>query len=853
MSRYIPYVWVNGEKITEEKLNNLEQGVSAAMAAVGHANAAATKAAMTDITKVYVYTGSESGMVNGNWYYYDGTAWVSGGVYQATAIQTDKTLTVENEAADAKATGNIITDLKNALSQMSYMADDLRNANLFPAVRKTQTGTLNITPVEYSGIQISGTIPYQSNVALTNWSLNLSAGTYTLYVVSKNNVEYPIPFNFDIYNVNGMVYPVRLRDPLTFTVASSVANSALRFYMNDSTYSSGFSVNDTLYIYLCPGSHTLEEFNEVLALEKNIDAMSEYNAVNILKDVPWPYHNWQGVSFTWDGEKYIGKGTSTAAGSYNLYVHTDQLPGGLKVGDLMTFHIEGSMTNVTPQMIFYYNGAWGGARNLINGYQTLVPAGTTGINIRFRIEGANLPVSGTCRMEAIRVSSNEMLETYAKADHAFIILTNNGRVSIDLANTAISISESLYINGFYDRLTITTSDVVSMLSSSASYDGDTGIVTITIPNGNCLVYRYSISSLKIVGVQEIRPEDIVLYCSYYRNNFGLLWDKYWRDRYVDSGDPISAVSIFNGEPFTGAYDYETPIVRYCKLFNGKSSVESFAFFTDPHTMGFEDSDRNTVGYQNYCKRIQKTYRSTPCSFLICGGDWLNNTTTKDEACYRLGLLKGTATHLLDGCYLVLGNHDTNYQGKEDADAGIWTGQLSNDTIFSLLYRDTDTHKSYYSFDGAIAKCYVLDTGSDYQHTTMFAYDWEQIAWLAQKLHDDDSDHSIIFIHNVIYNGTVPTNTTNFASLVQAYNSHTTITLNGSTYDFTSCTGHVDFWVAGHTHSDTNGTLGGIPYIITGSNASTSDVPLIDLFLVDYTSRKINTVRVGGGSDRVLDF
>ena len=86
--------------------------VDGAMMAAGHANAAATKAAMTDHDKVYVYTGDgtgeDAGMVNGHWYYWDGTAWTSGGVYQATAIETDATLKVEGEAADAKAAGEMI-------------------------------------------------------------------------------------------------------------------------------------------------------------------------------------------------------------------------------------------------------------------------------------------------------------------------------------------------------------------------------------------------------------------------------------------------------------------------------------------------------------------------------------------------------------------------------------------------------------------------------------------------------------------------------------------------------------------------------------------------------------------------
>lgn len=77
----------------------------------GYPFTAATAAAMTDTSKIYVYVGNETGYVNGNWYYNNGTAWVSGGVYNSTAFETDKTLTVSGSAADAKMTGDIKTDL----------------------------------------------------------------------------------------------------------------------------------------------------------------------------------------------------------------------------------------------------------------------------------------------------------------------------------------------------------------------------------------------------------------------------------------------------------------------------------------------------------------------------------------------------------------------------------------------------------------------------------------------------------------------------------------------------------------------------------------------------------------------
>lgn len=87
--------------------------------AYGSPLTAATAAAMTDQSRVYVYTGSETGYTSGHWYYYNGTAWADGGVYNAVAVDTDTTLSIAGKAADAKKVGNELADVKEDFTNIS--------------------------------------------------------------------------------------------------------------------------------------------------------------------------------------------------------------------------------------------------------------------------------------------------------------------------------------------------------------------------------------------------------------------------------------------------------------------------------------------------------------------------------------------------------------------------------------------------------------------------------------------------------------------------------------------------------------------------------------------------------------
>lgn len=156
---YEPTIWRTGDTVTAEKLNKIEQAIVADNTAiegkvgrdefdteiatleskVGSPLIASTVSEMTETDRVYVYTGSETGYTSGNWYYYDGTAWTSGGVYNAVAIETDTTLSVSGKAADAKKVGDELADVKEDLNVTETAMEvlNLRGAKVYPSTAST--------------------------------------------------------------------------------------------------------------------------------------------------------------------------------------------------------------------------------------------------------------------------------------------------------------------------------------------------------------------------------------------------------------------------------------------------------------------------------------------------------------------------------------------------------------------------------------------------------------------------------------------------------------------------------------------------------------------------------------------
>ena len=248
------------EEIFNQMLNDIRAqaaSVSADIAElqsmVGSPLVASTVSAMTDHNKIYVYTGSESGYTNGNWYYWNGSAWTSGGVYNSVAInidsvpthgssnavssggvynvldtlqaqipQIDTTLMQAGQAADAKETGDKITGLEEVLGELSciwvdgksimYSGDTFTNPDYSYATAYVHPGAI-ISGYTRGGLEKTKAIAfykadgsfissdYNSGSGSYNWNYSLSVPDDAYIVKISCGTAYKTAFTLKILNV----------------------------------------------------------------------------------------------------------------------------------------------------------------------------------------------------------------------------------------------------------------------------------------------------------------------------------------------------------------------------------------------------------------------------------------------------------------------------------------------------------------------------------------------------------------------------------------------------------------------------------------------------------------------------
>lgn len=325
---------------------------------------------------------------------------------------------------------------------------------------------------------------------------------------------------------------------------------------------------------------------------------------------------------------------------------------------------------------------------------------------------------------------------------------------------------------------------------------------------------------------------------------------------------LSCNSVFSLN-FTSTVTYtsegwEKKVREYSALIRHTNEFESFMFFTDPHIFGGEN-------WRQQCDEMLEplswVYAHAPVEYCICGGDFLtgakpyNENITGDEACYYLQYADRTYRKVFgDGKFLpVVGNHDLNYQGVDELNPAI---------IASYIFRDKG--RCYYVFKGNTADVYVLDTGRNWvridgkvtYNVPMDVYKWTQIDWLARELKKNNNKHNIVVMHILLNNDKENKKFCLFEkaeTLCDAYNKRLNIEMNNIKYDFSTCTGKVEFFLGGHLHRDIMAVQNkGIPYVLRKNFLpKEGNVPSFDCVFCDWDNRKVFFERFGEGQSSEL--
>ncbi len=385
-------------------------------------------------------------------------------------------------------------------------------------------------------------------------------------------------------------------------------------------------------------------------------------------------------------------------------------------------------------------------------------------------------------------------------------------------------------------------DITSNLDNTRySIDGDA--ITVKVGNRQNLVFNINDEQLYLRQGDDNEWGDYLLLGNGWGNPSGGLLFDLWMERRLDKLEGSLNEDAFNVDSNT--------IQTYGARFNGLEKVEPFLFFTDPHLC--QKGETWEPLFHKYMELCGETYNQSGANLVFCGGDWLGNSDSQGEACYKLGYINGRMHEMFGDKYIpILGNHDTNYQGYINEGESN-TGTLTPATINNLYFRDRGS--SYYTVYTRNTCFIVLDTGTEWD-ASINDERMAQLGWLAKHLQDFAYPGNIVIMAHIFTPSTNATEPTAFMEQVtkmcKAFNERRFFSYEGMGADFANCSGKVRFLMAGHAHKDTVMVHNEIPVIIT-TKMREGSTPTFDLCLADYDNGILYLDRIGSGESRTVNI
>jgi len=322
--------------------------------------------------------------------------------------------------------------------------------------------------------------------------------------------------------------------------------------------------------------------------------------------------------------------------------------------------------------------------------------------------------------------------------------------------------------------------------------------------------------------------------------------------------------------------------------NGANS-DTFIFYTDTH---FPSNNGMTGRY------IANLLQRTPINNVVFGGDvcpaYSNaySDSTSEQTCKRsireqfnaINKYAATNGHL----FQMKGNHDFHVSENGGTEKYMLNPQQTRNVTmggsdeFNIVTNDDNPEACYYYIDHPAKNIrYIIvdlceEFGRNNEWVQTYGVNKSQLLWIAEQAVKTAGDRNFVFLSHVPITdqNTREDLTTRLGvkSLVDAVQSHSSVTIDGEVYDFTSVTGRVLMFLSGHTHRDYMTYSNGILHASIACDARYDDYKYSYLYLhfndlpptktkgtiyestfdvvnVDAEKNIVKFIRIGGGGDR----
>ena len=816
-----------------------------------------------EVSTVYINT------TDGNWYYWNGSAWTSGGTYGGAA--TDTTLSISGAPADAKAVGEALAEKADAddvgeLSQLTTTAKD----NLVAAINEANeavtgiNGRLdkNVSDLKSALNQIpspqTGTTPITTlweNGAINN-------GQNATGVYNRRTVSYIPVYSWATFvshnSSNGTVYAYinEYDENHTFLGNHNSARADLSpqyencKYVRIMTFSESVAVAEQdsymslEYVTVNPHDEQIETFDTKLST-----ATAENG-----ETTP--------ISLTWE-TGHIRDGQDVATTTNRRTV------GYIPVYEWTTFVSHNSSNGTVTAYLIEYDANYSYLGYHLSPRADLSPQYDNCAFVRLSIYSTT--VEGAAKdafISAEYITINETADNMHQLESSLNLLTEPSVLYMTdrLEVGATKNNDSGNTTYIYKSVVNTTLDeykVIGIKCSKVKVKGKRNIAFV--------IYERNASNTKTdtnVTINDalrgfiLKPkaDTVSIVINFYPSIDGGLVDEY---AFVEG---LVIVANNDGRFAVNGYSYADrfalPPYYYKNNYidgkidviatlmkNADSDCDTFMFCTDQHWI---------LNAQNSPKLMKYINERIPIPRIFMGGDYADGINTYAYNAYR---------EAFNGkIYNVFGNHeymsyytDQNKTGasKTITGADVWT--YMNNGIADAV--EGVASRGYYYVDNPMKKMryIILSVFDKIDGTVVLSFENEQLDWFTNVALDMPNGYTAVVFGHYFAN--------------QPYGTDTVVKPN----DFTTLFSVVDenkskiaCLIAGHTHVDlVTETDGGVPIFVTTCDkylpwiengvdrepnlteyrkVGTITEQAFDVVVIDKKNRLISFVRIGAAAD-----